>query len=532
MARPLEDKNAALPGHEMRLVLWLAAGFLLASALSALAVYLYGRFARRKPGAPSRALPPGDDTELDRLFAPLAAGREGMSGLRLSAESREAYALRALSARAAGRSLDLMYYYWKEDMTGTLLAGEVLAAADRGVRVRLLVDDINLQGRDANYLSLDSHPNVEVRVFNPCWNRTGRLQRGFELLARAWSATRRMHNKAWIADGRLAIVGGRNIGDAYFDAAETFNFRDMDLTIVGPAVSEAAAFFDDYWNSDCVLPIASLPRIETGDLAGLRRDIAAVAAAPAAQPFLERAREEPTVRDLIEEGQRFHWCEKVQVVADPPGKSVGAVPEQWLHRTIFPVALAAQRTLGIISPYFIPGEEGVRALNALVRNGVHVTVLTNSLAATDVAAVHGAYARYRKRLVDAGVRLFELRPRASRGAISLFGSRGASLHTKAFVVDGRAGFVGSFNFDPRSVNLNTEMGVLFEHAELAGDLNGHFANLATSAASWRLARRAGTLVWHDGLRSDARILTHDPDVSLWRRIVARVVGWLPIESQL
>src|SRR5690606_6073243 len=127
--------------------------------------------------------------------------------------------VRALSARAAGRSLDLLYYYWKEDLTGTLLAGEVLAAADRGVRVRLLVDDINLRGRDANYLSLDSHANVEVRVFNPCWNRIGSLQRGFELLFRAWSATRRMHNKAWIADGRLAIVGGRNIGDAYFDAA-------------------------------------------------------------------------------------------------------------------------------------------------------------------------------------------------------------------------------------------------------------------------------------------------------------------------
>jgi putative cardiolipin synthase len=514
------------------LVIWLAVAFVLLSALSALGVYLYGRYAYRRRAEPSSALAAGEGGELDRLLAPLTAARPGQSGLQLIAESPQAFAIRALSARTAVRSLDLLYYYWKEDMTGTLLAGEVLAAADRGVRVRLLVDDINLRGRDANWLSLDSHPNIEVRVFNPCINRVGYLQRGLELALRLWSTTRRMHNKAWIADGRLAIVGGRNIGDPYFDAADLFNFRDLDLAIIGPAVDDTAAVFDRYWNSDCVLAIRSLPRIETGDLAGLRRDIASMQTSQAAVPFLERVRNEPSVRTMLEEDPRFHWCEKVEIVADPPGKSMGADRGNWLYKSIFPIALGAQRSLGIISPYFIPGDQGVRDLTALARRGVHVTVLTNSLAATDVAAVHGAYARYRPPLIAAGVRLHELRPRARRGNISLFGSRGASLHTKAFVVDGRAGFVGSFNFDPRSVNLNTEMGVLFENAELAGEVNGHFAVLTSSAASWRLGRRRGRLVWHDGAGDTAPVHTREPAAGFMRRVVARLVRWLPIESQL
>ncbi len=516
----------------MKYVATIGIGILAFSALSALAVYLYGRFARRDTGAPAHALPLADDSEIDRLFAPLTDARKGESGLQLLAESLHAFAARARSARAAGRSLDLMYYYWKKDLTGTLLAGEVLDAADRGVRVRLLVDDINLKGRDANYLSLASHDNVDVRVFNPCWNRVGSLQRGFELLFRAFSATRRMHNKAWIADGRLAIVGGRNIGDAYFDASDTFNFRDLDLAIVGPAVAQAEAVFDSFWNSNCVLPIGSLPRIETGDLAGLRRDIEAVRASAGAAPFLERVRSAPSVRAVVEEGPRFHWCGRVEVVADPPGKSMGGHRDAWLYKAIFPVMRSAARSLGIISPYFIPGRRGVRSLVELARKGVHVTVLTNSLAATDVAAVHGAYARYRLPLLAAGVRLHELRPRARRGSISLFGSRGASLHTKAFVVDGRAGFVGSFNFDPRSISLNTEMGVLFEEPELTGEVTQHFAQLTTSSASWRLGRRRGRLVWHEGAGHPQPDLRHEPEAGMGRRIVARVVGWLPVESQL
>lgn len=517
----------------MRLVVWLSIAFVALSALTALAVYLYGRFAYRRRGGPSHAIPGGGSSELDRLVAPMVAAHPGRSGLLLSADPTQAFALRALTARAAGRSLDLQYYYWKEDMTGTLLAGEVLAAADRGVRVRLLIDDINLAGRDANYLSLDSHPNIEVRLFNPCWNRIGPLQRGFEMLMRAWSATRRMHNKAWIADGTLALVGGRNIGDAYFDASELFNFRDLDLAVAGPAVDQAAGIFDSYWNSESVLPIAGLPRIESGDLERLRRDIAAMADSPQAAPFLERLRSEPTLRSLLEStAGAFHWCDKVSVLADPPGKALGAGREDWLYKAIFPAVLGATRSLGIMSPYFIPGRQGVTELSRLARDGVQVTVLTNSLAATDVAAVHGAYARYRLPLLDGRVKLHELRPRARKESMSLFGSRGASLHTKAFVADGRTGFVGSFNFDPRSVSLNTEMGILFENPELAGEINHLLANLATSSASWRLARRGKRLVWHDGISPDAKVLLTEPEAGIWRRAVARVAGWLPVESQL
>ena len=187
------------------------------------------------------------------------------------------------------------------------MAGEVLAAADRGVRVRLLLDDINLRGKDSKYLSLDAHPNIEVRVFNPSWNRLGALQRGFEMLIRAYSATRRMHNKAWIADGRVAIVGGRNIGNAYFDAAKQFNFHDMDIAAIGPAVQMAEAIFDKFWNSDCALPLASLPNFKSGDLSWLRQICAEASSSQNALHF-NKGLGVQHFKDLIL--TRIHWTDK------------------------------------------------------------------------------------------------------------------------------------------------------------------------------------------------------------------------------
>src|SRR5690554_1010415 len=211
---------------EILLVLTAGAGFF--AAASFLAVLSYGYFARRSLGAPSHALETElSATELDRAIAPMLERHDGQSGLALISGNLDAFAVRALSARAAGRSLDLMYYYWKGDLTGRLLMKEVLGAADRGVRVRLLIDDINTRGLDRAYRALDTHPNIAVRLFNPSRARHGGLRRGIEMVLRFFSVTRRMHNKAWIVDGRLAIVGGRNIGDAYFGAAETSNFRDI-----------------------------------------------------------------------------------------------------------------------------------------------------------------------------------------------------------------------------------------------------------------------------------------------------------------
>ncbi len=509
---------------------------LVAVPASFFAVYSFGRFAQRARGKPSAALPVAPDaTALDRAVAPRLEEHPGRSGLLLVPDDIYAFAVRAHTARSAGRSLDLQYYYWDDDLTGGLLGREVVAAADRGVRVRLLLDDINTKGDDSAYLALDHHPNIEVRLFNPSRNRTSPLKRGIDLVLRASSATRRMHNKAWIADGRLGVVGGRNIGDAYFGAGAESNFRDLDLVLLGPAVGQTEAIFDAFWNSAAALPIHSFHRLRRrlrarASLPGLKAKLEGRASTEAARPYLDRV-EEASAASMPAGAEAFHWIEGVEVVSDPPEKARAGQNGKWLEKTILPVLHAAQKNVEIISPYFIPGSRGIAALAGMTGRGVGVSVLTNSLAATDVMAVHGAYARYRHKLLRAGVQLFELRRDITQERASLFGSRGASLHTKAFTIDAMLGFVGSFNFDPRSFSLNTEMGVLFRDPGLAGEITGVFAAETAPDSAYRLLLKNGSLVWIDG-EDGGRELHTEPKARLWRRIAAWAIGLLPIESQL
>ncbi|HEV7253623.1 MAG TPA: phospholipase D family protein [Mesorhizobium sp.] len=519
----------------MHLFLPILAYVALSFGLSFLGVYTYGRFARDSRGERSKALPTTPaGTALDRIFAPLAQTRPGQTGLRLLADNLEAFAARAHAARSAGRSLDLQYYIWENDLTGGLLGREVVAAADRGVRVRLLIDDINAQGRDPLYLTLDAHPHIELRLFNPSRSRRPGLHRGFEILLRAFSATRRMHNKAWIADGRAAIVGGRNIGDQYFDAAQSANFRDLDLLVAGSAVGQIEAVFDGFWNSASVLPIRAFGKRRKADLPALRQRLDRLATSGRAAPYLARVAAETDARSLLADTAGFHWAEDVRVLSDPPNKARGARSRKdWLAHAIYPLIGSAERELLLVSPYFIPGEKGVENLRRLAGRGVRVAALTNSLAATDVMAVHGAYAHYRKALLEAGIELYELRPEPKRTRPSLFGSRGgASLHTKAFTVDGRTGFVGSFNFDPRSISLNTEMGVFFTHDALVEEVRQVIAEEIGPEDSFRVILEDGRLVWADGAGAQAEFWKAEPEASLWRRLAATAIGWLPIESQL
>lgn len=519
----------------MRLALFLLAGAALFSLASFLAVLSYGHFAFRARGDTTTALPTSpSDTGLDREMEPRVAAHGGRSGLTMLAGNLDAFAARALAARAAGRSLDLMYYYWRDDLTGNLLAHEIVAAADRGVRVRLLLDDINASGRDRAYLALDAHPNISVRLFNPSRARSPGIRRGIEMALRVFSVMRRMHNKAWIADGRLAIVGGRNIGDAYFDAAETSNFRDIDLLLTGPVVAETEAVFDAYWNSEVAMPIRALARRRGGTLEQQRAGLDDREQSEAARPYLERANERISVFAMMDGALATHWTSEAKIVSDPPEKAVGRGAENWIMSALMPVIASAENRVEITSPYFVPGKGGIERLKRMRDAGIDVAVLTNSLAATDVAAVHGGYAPYRRALLQAGVRLYELQPYRHRRRISLMGSRGASLHTKAFTVDRRAGFVGSFNFDPRSVSLNTEMGVLFADEGLAEEIRRQFAEDTGPHTSYRVLLAAdGSLRWlcadDDG---NERVWTHEPQASLARRTVARLIGWLPIESQL
>ena len=497
------------------------------------ALYSYGRFARRVRGVPSGYLPvSGEATALDRLVAPLLKERPGQSGLILVASNLDAFAVRALTARHAERSLDIQSYIWHRDLTGRLLAGEIIQAADRGVRVRLLLDDINAQGRDRIHLAIDAHPNISVRLFNPSRSREGTFARGLGLLLRSVRITRRMHNKAWIADGRLAVVGGRNIGDAYFDAAPTTNFRDLDLLMLGTAVRQAEVVFDDFWNSAFAVPIGAFGKARKADLPALRRTLSGLLHREHTGPYLSRVAEEESIHARLSAPGHIHWAADARVVSDPPEKARGTGQERWLMNIIQPVMASAQSDMQIISPYFIPGEMGTGELIASAGRGVAIAILTNSLAATDVTAVHGAYARYRRLLIEGGIELFELKPYDERSRVSLFGSRGASLHTKAFMVDRRLGFIGSMNFDPRSRSLNAEMGVLFEHPGLVAELCQIFADQTAAANSYRVRVEDGRIAWRDFSAGAVRICRSEPEAGIWRRLAAKAIGLLPIESQL
>lgn len=509
-----------------------ALAFVLAAMLAA---YAFGRFAEQAAGPPSYALPHagGGSTEIDAKIAALTADHETESGLKPVSSNLDAFAARALSARAAGRSLDILYYIWQDDLTGHFLLRELIDAADRGVRVRLLLDDLGAKGYDKSLVTLDAHPQIEVRLFNPTRARENALRRGIEMTLRAFSVNRRMHNKAWIADGRVAIVGGRNIGDEYFDAAETSNFRDLDLIVTGPVLGETEAMFDAYWNSGLALPVSALSSRKAMPMAELKAALGGRLADTALKPYADRIRERVSVFTLLDEDQ-MHWTTTARLIADPPEKAAGESGDNTMMQRIVPMLLAAETRLQIISPYFVPGDQGTAAFVDLASRGVAVSILTNSLAATDVAAVHGGYAPYRRDLLAGGVELFELRPFGEEAQpLSFRGSSQASLHTKAFTVDDRLGFVGSLNFDPRSASLNTEMGILFEVPELVAVVADLFREETRPTDSYRVTLDAsGDLRWTSEEGGVAVVHDHEPEASLARRILARVVSWLPLESQL
>lgn len=508
----------------LALALLVLSGWLLADQLTPPAV-----------GAPGHALPTQPaETMIDREVAPLLATHGDQSGAILITDGLDAFAARALSARHAGRSLDLQYYIWKDDLVGHLLAYEAWQAAERGVRVRIMLDDLNAEGLDAKWLALDAHPNVEIRLYNPFRNRDG-LMRMLEMVQRVFSVNHRMHNKAWIADNRVAVVGGRNIGDEYFNASTTSNFHDMDMLLMGPAVAQASSIFDRYWNSDAVVPIAALNSPTPDELTQAVTRIRQETLGPDASQYLQRVASSPQVLAYLSRQLAPFWSNRIHVYSDPPLKWKQDNQENWLVTRLTQQIAATRQSAQLISPYFVPGDAGTDGLVGLVRaQHAQVGVVTNSLAANDVPSVYAGYSKYRDRLLDGGVELYELRVHgAGDEKHGLFGSSGASLHSKAFVIDDRYGFVGSFNLDPRSAYLNTEMGVLFDDHALAQALREEYRHLSSPALSYRVLHdESGDPYWLDRSTQPPTRFDHAPDTSWWMRATTTVIGWLPIESQL
>ncbi len=480
------------------------------------------------------AIQVGNGTALDQLIADAEARHPGESGFRLVREGPEAFAIRARTAQVAGRSLDIQTYIWHADLTGAYLAHLVLEAADRGVRVRLLVDDMDARAKNYGFAALHEHPNIEVRMFNPFASREGTLSLALEGMSSFGRINRRMHNKTWIADNRIAIVGGRNLGDEYFGASDEVNFVDLDFAMVGPIVREASASFDRYWNSPLAYPmdVLAASAVTPEALQTLRGKLAAFVPQAQTSRFADELRKNHAVERLVAGDWPMHWSARFRFVADDPRKAAGetkGAEGSEVVALLGPVSTSSRERLTIISPYFVPGEAGTGALVGTDKGGSRVRVLTNSLAANDVAMVYGGYSEWREALLEGGVEIWELKPTPGQTVqSSMFGSSGASLHTKALTVDGRIVFVGSYNLDPRSTSLNCEQGIFIESPEVAMQLEQMFEIDTAGTRAWSVTLEDGTTRWNDGTGTFDRA----PEASAGRRFQAWIAKVLPISSQL
>lgn len=472
----------------------------------------------------STALAPPVDSPLVASVNEQWMDHTGKTGVAPLGRGADAFAARMILADAAQSSIDAQYYIWHGDLTGSLLLDALMRAAKRGVRVRLLVDDNGTAGLDPELAVLNAHKNAEVRLYNPFNLRRFKvLSYGFDF----FRLNRRMHNKSFIVDGAATILGGRNIGDEYFDTGPTALYVDLDVLAVGEVVSEVARDFDRYWAAPAVHPAGPIVGV-----VGAHNPIKTRVDGFANNPQLVKYRKIIAASDLVQDFGNgmleLEWTDVV-LVSDDPIKGLGAVPREDLLATRLAQAVGRIETrFDGISPYFVPGAAGVDAFSTLEDFGVQVRMLTNSLEATDVLPVHAGYAKRRHDLLVAGVEVFELKRQASvtvpRDKVGPFGSSGASLHAKTFAVDGQRIFIGSFNFDPRSTTLNTEMGLLIDSKVMAGRMHAAFDRKFDGLA-WEVAVQDGDLVWRSGDTEQSS----EPGAGFFKNVALTVIGWLPVE---
>lgn len=471
----------------------------------------------------SQRLPVNPEGRLARHLLAQIEAHPGLSGIYALRDGRDAFLARLALAQSAQYSLDVQYYIWHDDISGRLLLQSLYQAAERGVRVRLLLDDNNTGGMDGLLAAANAHPNIEVRLFNPF------MQRGFRplgYLSDFFRLNRRMHNKSFSADGVVTIVGGRNVGDEYFGAGNGVMFADLDVAAVGPVVQVVEQDFDRYWASE-----SSYPAENIISAAPLALDTAPSQDA-GTQGYLKALAQSAFAQQLEAGTLPLEWAQAT-LVSDDPAKGLGkALPGNTVVAHISPVLAAAKQELLIVSPYFVPTRQGADLLGGIARSGKNVQVLTNSLSATDVAPVHAGYAKYREPLLDAGAKLFELKPEVTvttdhHGGIT--GSSGASLHAKTFAVDRRILFVGSFNMDPRSAALNTEMGLLLDSPTLAGQLaDGLQQHHAAHTYSVLKTPEQG-LHWQTQENGEIRHFDTEPKTGALKRFAVWFCALLPIE---
>lgn len=509
-----------------------AARVIVLVAVMLLAAHLIWRPPSLEGRTVSQAVAASADTALGRFAIDEPAAHDGESGVLPLLDGLDAFAARVALIRAAETGLDVQYYIWQRDTTGLILLDELRKAAGRGVRVRLLLDDNGISGLDGDLAALAAVPGIEVRLFNPFILRHPKaLGFAFDFMR----LNRRMHNKSMTADGAASILGGRNIGDVYFSFGDGPRYNDTDVLVVGPVAADIGADFDRYWQSASAHPAERILGAARQDaLDRLARDAAQAAAAPAGAAYFEQLRTAPLVVRMLAGEVAFEWT-GVTLFSDDPAKGLGQARERdLLYPQLMALLARPGRSVDLVSAYFIPGQYFTDRLRALAGGGVRVRILTNSQAATDVFLVHGSYAHYRPQLLAAGVALYELRPGYAADdeaeARGLAGSSHASLHSKTLAVDGERVFIGSFNFDPRSLFLNTEMGVLIESPRMARGLAEAFAGPFPAMSYQPALGDDGRVHWDETLPG-GKTLRHavEPGTSALSRVFLQVIGLLPLE---
>lgn len=518
-----------------------APGSILLSALLLFGLLVSGCASLPKEAerTPSFVVSDTSDTKLGRAISPIVEANPELSGFLALSEGTDAFVARVALIKAAQKSLDVQYYIWHDDLTGKVLHGQLLEAANRGVRVRLLLDDLDTAGKDDMLHIIDAHPNIEIRLFNPFANRSSRV---LDFVGDTRRINHRMHNKSLTADNQATIFGGRNIGDEYFDAAEVVGFSDLDVIAVGPIVHEVSDMFDLYWNSQWVYPLAAFSEgapVGAAQIDAFRQESQAFIEAARSSEYANALRNLDMMKLSGVDELDYSWGKWV-LIYDQPSKveAKNVSGETHLAPKLLEGIDATRQDLTIVSPYFVPGPKFTAHLGELVSNGVRVRIMTNSLAANDVPLVHAGYMRYRKDLIRNGVELYEFKPvkgvaeDTKKTKAKWSGSSRASLHGKFLGFDRRYMFVGSFNLDGRSVALNTEMGAYFESPRYAELVSDSFDRNAMVKGYRVLLTPEGQLQWVTLENGQEVTFNVEPETSFWKRFSAGFMSVFVPESQL
>lgn len=505
------------------------------------------------PKIASSAFPPSNQTRLWNGLNSRSEQHVGQSGFFLIPSGMDAFLSRYFLIEAADRTLDLQYYIFHDDTTGLLLLERIIAAANRGVKVRLLFDDWTITGKDFSLSMFSAHPNIKVRVFNPMGgDRSSAISRLFQFAFGDKKLQQRMHNKAFIADNIVTIIGGRNLGDEYFDANSQVNFSDLDILSVGPMAQRVSVAFDEYWNSEFTFPIEVIASSKPGsdDLKEGLRILQANRERVKDSEYAKGVKESDLLSRLTMGNIAFVWADGVFLWDKPikiqprPEKD----PSAYIAPRLQTYAMGAKSEVLMSSPYFVPGKIGLQHFKEQRDRGVRIKILTNSLASNDVKAAHGGYANYRKEMLRLGVEIYEIKPivgdNPQEYQRKFIGSSKGALHAKTYILDRELVFVGSFNFDPRSETLNTECGIGIKSPEIAAQAVQIFEARTSPDRSYRvtLERKSPEgkasdpedtrLIWVTEENGQTIRYDTEPMTNAWERISVKILSWFLPEEML